>query len=79
MGIIKRLYLCDMLKVCSAAPGCSRNGGECRHTAEMNHARNGAFTIEEKDGTLVTPDNVDILKFNDGNIVLIEKEAEKET
>lgn len=74
MGIIKRLYLCDMLKVCSGAPGCSRNGGECRHTAEMNHARNGAFTIEEKDGTLVIPDNVKIIRGDDGDILLVQEE-----
>lgn len=74
MGIIKRFYICDRLKDCRFRIGCSRNGGECSHTTEQKHAKTGGFTIEERDGVLIIPDNVEAIKHNDGDIVLIERE-----
>lgn len=74
MGIIKRVYLCDMKKSCSEKMGCARNGGVCRHTTEESHARNGAFTIEEWDGKLIIPDNVEVIRRDGGSLILVEKE-----
>lgn len=74
MGIIKRVYICDRLKDCRFRIGCSRNGGECSHTTEQKHAKTGGFTIEERDGVLIIPDNVEAIKHNDGDITLIERE-----
>ena len=74
MGMIKRVYLCDMKKECSDRPGCARNGGECKHTTERSHARNGAFTIEERDGELIIPDNVEVIRRDDGDMILVEVE-----
>lgn len=49
--------------------------GECRHTQDIEHAVNGGFTVEEENGTLVVPDNVQIFRQDDGNIILIEEEG----
>lgn len=54
--------------------GCILNGGECSHTTEQKHAKTGGFTIEERDGDLIIPDNVEAIKHNDGSILLIERE-----
>lgn len=75
MGIFKRLYLCDRMKSCRDRIGCSRNGGECRHTQDIEHAVNGGFTVKEENGELIVPDNVEIFRRNDGNIILIEEEG----
>lgn len=71
MGIIKRLYLCDKKRPC-AATGCQN--GECNHTTDRKHAKTGGFTIEEKDGELVIPDNVEAIYHNDGSLFLVEHE-----
>lgn len=77
MGVIMRLYLCDRLKECSLRLGCSRNGGECSHTSDISHARNGPFKIEEENGRLIIPDNVKAYTHNDGSMYLIEEEEEE--
>lgn len=74
MGIIKRLYICDNRRRCSLNRGCILNGGECRHTTELIHARSGGFTVEEQGGELILPDNIETIRANDGNIILIERE-----
>lgn len=74
MGIIKRLYICDNRRRCSMNRGCILNGGECSHTTEQKHAKTGGFTIEERDGVLIIPDNVEVINHNDGDIIFIEQE-----
>ena len=74
MGIFKRVYLCDRMKSCRDRIGCSRNGGECRHTQDREHAKTGGFTVEERDGRLVIPDNVKIFRNDDGDLWLVEEE-----
>lgn len=74
MGIIKRLYLCDRNQPCVMSKGCSINGGPCRHTIYSSHAKTGGFTVEERDGHLVIPDNVKIIGSDDGDLWLVEEE-----
>lgn len=76
MGVIKRLYLCDRMKECSLRLGCSRNGGECSHTTDADHAVNGPFKIEEENGQMIIPDNVKAYTHNDGSVFLVEIEEE---
>lgn len=33
-------FLCDGLMDCNQSPGCFLNGGQCRHTSAMQHAKN---------------------------------------
>ena len=74
MGIIKRLYLCDRKRECAMRRGCSE--GECSHTTDATHAKNGPFKIEEIDGQMIIPDNVKAYTHNDGSVFLVEIEEE---
>lgn len=74
MGKITRLYICDRKAACAKSKGCSINGGPCSHTQDREHAKTGGFTVEERDGRLVIPDNVKIIRSDDGDIWLVEEE-----
>lgn len=46
---MKRIfYCCDGEKECGQNKGCFRNGGECQHTTEADHARYKNEDIWEK-------------------------------
>lgn len=74
MGIFKRVYICDRNQPCAKSKGCSINGGSCSHTRNREHAKTGGFTVGERDGRLVIPDNVKIIRSDGGDIWLVEEE-----
>lgn len=76
MGKITRLYICDRKAACAERAGCSSPdyAGECHHTTDRSHAKTGGFTVEERDGRLVIPDNVKIIRSDDGDLWLVEEE-----
>lgn len=80
MGIFKRVYICDRKAACAERAGCSSPdyAGECRHTTDRSHAKNGGFTLEEKAGELMLPDNVEVIHANDGSMFLVEHEEGEE-
>ena len=80
MGKITRLYICDRKAACAERAGCSSPdyNGECRHTTDRSHAKNGGFTLEEKAGELMLSDNVEVIHANDGSLFLVEREDGEE-
>lgn len=76
MGKITRLYICDRKAACAERAGCSSPdyAGECHHTTDRSHAKSGGFTLEEKAGELMLPDNVEVIHANDGSMFLVEHE-----
>ena len=71
---INKLYLCDGKRCGELKINC----GQCKHTLDVMHAKNGDFDYELIDGEFIVPYNIDVCMGSDGNVLLIEMEVKDE-
>lgn len=70
------LYLCDGLKKCCSSPGCGITwyGGDCEHTKDPSHAKNGDVDYPQNH-----PERFEKFSYDeDRRVIYVEKELRLE-